>query len=61
MSSEISVLFLFLRVLTTADFFVYCQRASRAKTRGLPGGELNAVRSIAAVRKILDRAVISVM
>ena len=37
-----------------------CQRASRAKTVGLRGGQLNATRSIAAGRKILDRAVKSV-
>ena len=37
------------------------ERASRTKTRGLRGGQLNAARSIAAGRKILDRAVKSVM
>ena len=40
---------------------INCQRASRAKTVGLRGGQLNATRSIAAGRKILDRAVKSVM
>ena len=30
----------------------YCQRASRAKTQGLRGGQLNAARSSAAGRKI---------
>ena len=39
----------------------HCQRASRAKTVGLRGGQLNATRSIAAGTKILDRAVKSVM
>ena len=39
---------------------INCQRASRAKTVGLRGGQLNATRSIAADRKILDRAVKSV-
>ena len=38
-----------------------CQRASRAKTVDLRGGQLNATQSIAAGRKILDRAVKSVM
>ena len=38
-----------------------CQRASRAKTVGLRGGQLNVTRSIAAGTKILDRAVKSVM
>ena len=38
-----------------------CQRASWAQTVGLRGGQLNATRSIAAGRKILDRAVKSVM
>ena len=37
-----------------------CQRASIAKTGGLRGGQLYAARSIAAVRKIFDRAVKSV-
>ena len=37
------------------------QRVSRAKTVGLGGGQLNATRSIAAGRKILDRTVKSVM
>ena len=40
---------------------INCQRASRAKTVGLRGGQLSATRSIAAGRKILDRAVKSVM
>ena len=31
-----------------------CQRASRAKTVGLRGGQLNATRSICVGRKILD-------
>ena len=35
----------------------YCQRASRAKTVGFRGGQLNATRSITAGRKILDHAV----
>ena len=39
----------------------YCQRASQAKTVSLRGGQLNATRSIAAGREILDRAVKSVM
>ena len=39
----------------------HCQRASRAKTVDLRGGQLNATQSIAAGRKILDRAVKSVM
>ena len=43
------------------NFVIARQRASRAKTRGLRGGQLNAVRSSAAGRKILDRAVKSVM
>ena len=34
--------------------FRYCQRASRAKMVSLRGGQLNATRSIAADRKILD-------
>ena len=38
-----------------------CQQASRAKTLGLRGSHLNGSRSIAAGRKILDRAVKSVM
>ena len=38
-----------------------CQRANLAKTVGLRGGQLNATQSIAAGRKILDRAVKSVM
>ena len=38
-----------------------CQRASRTKTVDLWGGQLNATQSIAAGRKILDRAVKSVM
>ena len=37
------------------------KRASRAKTIGLLGGQLNTTRSIAAGRKIPDRAVQSVM
>ena len=37
-----------------------CQRASQAKTVSLRGGQLNAMRSIAAGRKILDRALKSV-
>ena len=43
--------------------FLYfdCQRASRAKTRVLRSGQLNAARGVAAGRKILDRAVKSVM
>ena len=43
------------------DVICNCQRASRAKTRGLQGGQLNAVRSIAAGRKTLYFAVKSVM
>ena len=39
---------------------INCQRVSRAKTRGLRGSQLNAARSTAAGRKILDRAVKSV-
>ena len=41
--------------------YIYCQRASRAETVGLRGCQLNATWSIAAGRKILDRAVKSVM
>ena len=37
-----------------------CQRARRANMRGLRGGQVNAARSSAAGRKILDRAVNSV-
>ena len=39
----------------------YGQQASRAKTRGLRGNQLNAARSSAAGTKILDRAVKSVI
>ena len=38
-----------------------CQRASRARMVGLRGSQLNATQSIAAGKKILDRAVKSVM
>ena len=38
-----------------------CQQASWAQTVGLRGGQLNATQNIAAGRKILDRAVKSVM
>ena len=46
-----------------ADFITSpnCQQASLAKTAGLRGGQLKATQSIAAGRKILDRAVKSVM
>ena len=45
----------------TVMFKVHCEPVSRAKTVGLRDGQLNATRSIAAGRKILDRAVKSVM
>ena len=40
---------------------VIANEQAECKTVGLRGGQLNATRSIAAGRKILDRAVKSVM